>query len=365
MPFPAAEPCKELVRLARKKLQSRDTDGCLASADQAISLGADPLEVSYERWMCFMLRGDFESAWCETDRTEKARRSQAVSSLHEPIHERRVWDGSSLDGKTVLVRCYHGLGDTIQFVRFIPLLRKRATRVILQCQQALEPLLREFPGVDDLIFLESSAPVAPWETEIEIMELPYALRIRASTIPAQVPYLNVPGELIRAARNRLFAASDKAKTIGLVWGSGDWNLARNIALRKLEQLSEIPGIALFSLQRGEAASQINKCQRLKIADTECESNTIADTAATIMNLDLVISVDTMVAHLAGALGKPVWLLLPFCADWRWMLDRKDSLWYPTMRIFRQKRCGDWREPIEEVMRALKSDFNLLRCSRRQ
>jgi ADP-heptose:LPS heptosyltransferase len=135
--------------------------------------------------------------------------------------------------------------------------------------------------------------------------------------------------------------------VGLVWSSGDWNPARNVDLAELLPLTRIDGVQLFSLQRGEAAERLRALK--STVCTECDSGTVLDTAAAILNLDLIISVDTMVAHLAGALGKPVWLLLPFSADWRWMAAREDSPWYPTMRLFRQARRGDWKRVIERLI----------------
>lgn len=352
---PATKPpfsAEEYVRLAAEYLEMRRIEESLACSERAIQLGADPLSVSYQRWMCFMLRGDLESAWRETDLTEAARRSANSTQSHLPLHLRRVWDGSSLEGKRVLVRCYHGLGDTIQFVRYIPLLRMRAAWIVVQCQRRLAPLLQSLREIDELFFLEDGEVDAESDVQIELMELAYAFRTTLETIPCRVPYLRVSQVAFTEASCRCSAG---ALRIGLAWSSGDWNRARNIRLAQLADLgrsNETRDIAFYSLQRGDAAREILGCPHLRILDRERECKSITDTAATIAHMDLVISVDTMVAHLAGALGRPVWLLLPFCADWRWMLGRNDSPWYPAMRLFRQKSPGEWQPVVEEVSAAL-------------
>lgn len=316
-------------------------------------MGAAPVSVTYERWMCFMLRGEFERAWRETDCAEAARlRDPAACERNAalPPHLRRVWDGTPLENKDVLVRCYHGLGDTIQFIRYLPLLKQRARRVFLQCQSELIPLLASVPGKDRVFSLDEDVPLADRPVEIELMELAYAFRTTLATIPNRVPYLRPR----RSACASKHLASRRGTTkIGLAWSSGNWDPQRNIPLQKLAFLNNVPNLRLFSLQRGPAAGEIAANPDLRVTQTEESRGAIVDTASTILKLDLVISVDTMVAHLAGALGKPVWLLLPFCADWRWMLDRRDSPWYPTMRIFRQPRPHEWDSVAHNVAAALR------------
>jgi hypothetical protein len=302
-----------------------------------------------------MMLGDFERAWRETDRSEAQRKSSGCSTRHLPLHERRVWDGAPLEGKTVMVRCYHGLGDTIQFARFLPALRSIARRVNVQAQSSLLPLLQSMPGADTIFRLDAlggNEPEPEFESEIELMELPYALRTSARTLPDKAPYLRVQPNIVQHRREELIARGLSADrvNVGLVWSSGSWNAERNVDFAMLSALDSVPGVRFFSLQRSLAAQQPETSEReLKVIPTEHEWGTPLDTAAVILNLDLVISVDTMVAHLAGALGKRVWTMLPFRADWRWMLDREDSPWYPTMRLFRQPRPGTW-EPVIKLVR---------------
>jgi hypothetical protein len=311
-------------------------------------LGSQPEEHAHERWMCLMMLGRFDLAWQETDRTEARRKVRKERMEHLPPHMRRVWDGTPVAGTRVLVRCYHGLGDTIQFARYIPVLRGIAQSVTLQAQESLAPLIQSIAGIDRILSLHERAEDVDFDVELELMELPYIFRSNLATIPAAVPYLHVPAEKVkqRQAEMETLGARTDVLRVGLVWSSGDWNPDRNLDLWELRHLAGIEGVQLFSLQRGDAAHQLRAIG--SILPAERQSGTVMDTAAAILNLELIISVDTMVAHLAGALGKPVWLLLPFSADWRWMAAREDSPWYPTMRLFRQTRPGDWKRVIERL-----------------
>jgi hypothetical protein len=340
----AAEHCLALAGTAYSQNRFEEA---LAKYNEAMLLGVDPVEHAYQRWTCLMMLGWFESAWQETDRTEQRRRARGESTNHLPLHLRRVWDGTPLTGKRVLVRCYHGLGDTIQFVRYTPLLRRVASTVILQPQESLMPLL-DANGITEIAHHGNTSKHVGVDVEVELMELPYIFRTSVETIPANIPYLHVASSRVKSRRAELEDLGLRAGTlnVGVVWSSGDWNPERNVDLGDMRRLGQIEGLRLFSLQRGEAARALRDSKWM--LDTEDACGTVVDTAATILNLDLIISVDTMVAHLAGALGKPVWLLLPFAADWRWMAARTDSPWYPTMRLFRQERRGDWKRVIERV-----------------
>jgi hypothetical protein len=340
------ERCLEQARIA---FDENGFEDALSGYNEAMLLGVDPAEHAYERWMCLMMLGWFDFAWQETDRTEERRRARGESMEHLPEHLRRVWDGTPLAGKRVLVRCYHGLGDTIQFVRYLPMLSRVASTVMLQPQESLVPLLRSTTGNNRIVSASEIIEDRDVDVEVELMELPYIFRTGVETIPADVPYLDIPTETVESRRGEMEKSGLTAETVnvGLVWSSGDWNPERNVELAELRRLARIEGLRFFSLQRGEAADSLR--EHAWIVPTERASGTVVDTAAAILNLDLIISVDTMVAHLAGALGKAVWLLLPFAADWRWMAKREDSPWYPTMRLFRQERRGDWKRVIERVI----------------
>jgi hypothetical protein len=307
-------------------------------------------------WMSHMLRGNFASAWHLADKERERRRLAGITGTGWPRHMRPVWDGAGLTGARVLVRCYHGLGDTIHFSRYLPLLAERAALVRVEAQPELIPLLRTLPGRFALIPLGAEDhPPARFgcEVEIEITELPHAFRATLDTIPAAIPYLRSDPERADEAARRLPARAAGRRRVGLVWTAGGWKKERSVPLEQLSPLAGIPGVALVNLQRGPEY----RCRRETPAPLPLvnvfDTDDIADAAATIAALDLVITVDTMVAHLAGALGAPVWLMLHVAADWRWLLDRSDSPWYPTMRLFRQRRPGEWGPVIGKVAAALR------------
>jgi hypothetical protein len=305
-------------------------------------------------WMSHMLLGDFESAWRLADADRDRRGHAGISGTDWPRHLRPVWDGAELRGARVLVRCYHGLGDTIHFARYLPLLAKRAARVRVEAQPELIPLLRTLPGCFDLLPLGAEDhPPARFgcNAEIDVTELPHAFRTTIGGIPAAIPYLRAERDRSDEAARRLSAAS-RSRRVGLVWAAGAWKTERSVRLEKLSPLAAIPGVVLVNLQRGPEYRISREPPVLPSMIEVFATDAIAEAAATIANLDLVVTVDTMVAHLAGALGVPVWLMLHFAADWRWLTDRTRSPWYPTMRLFRQKLPGDWDAVIAEVVEAL-------------
>lgn len=283
-------------------------------------------------WMEHMRRGDFAAAWEISDRVLRER--AGVPCAHLPRHFQYFWNGEPLDGKRVLVRCYHGLGDTIQFIRYAPLLKSVAKEVVVWAQPKLIPLLRSVGGIDLLLPLHDGVPDVEFDADIELMELPHFFRTTLATIPASVPYLHVtPAPLSRTAK----------LAVGLTWAGGAWDQTRSIPRDALQPLTRIPGVDWYIFQRDEP-----------LADWPQSLGTIVNAelheeARIIKALDLMISVDTMTAHLAGALGVPVWTLLQKNADWRWMERRDDTPWYPTMRLFRQEQQGDWTTVIDRVV----------------
>jgi hypothetical protein len=279
-----------------------------------------------------MRRGDFAAAWSVCDDVLLRRLRERAPRHVGPRHLQYVWDGRPLDGARVLVRCYHGLGDTLQFVRFLPRLRARAREVLLWVQPALIPLLATADGIDRLLPLHDGSPGVEYDVDVELMELPHALRIEARDLPGRVPYLHV-----RDAAPRV---STPSRRVGLTWRAGDWDPARSIPEDLLASLAGVPGVQWSSLQFGVAPPSF------AVEDLACRD--VAAQAQRMTSLDLIVTVDTMTAHLAGALGLSVWLLLAEPADWRWMAGRDDSPWYPTMRILRQPRPGDWAAVIAQL-----------------
>jgi hypothetical protein len=280
-------------------------------------------------WMAAARGGDFPRAWDIADRALALRRG--ATCWHLPRHEQWVWDGRALTDRRVLVRCYHGLGDTIQYARFLPALGQVAREVVVWAQPSLLRLLEKLPGARELLPLHDGLPSTDYEVDVEIMELGHALRIGLECLPGRVPYFRVPPAPRRTS----------GFSVGLLSQAGDFMAWRTVPPDLLVScLADLP-VALFGLQLGGLPGT-----------TDLSTPDILSLAARLQGLDLVITADTMVAHLSGALGVPTWTLLPTPADWRWMDDRDDSPWYPSMRLFRQPTPGDWRSVLRAVRAAL-------------
>jgi len=285
-------------------------------------------------WKEAMRAGDFARAWAISDRD--ILRPLHPSKHTGPRHLQRIWRGEPLADKHVLVRCYHGLGDTIQFLRFMQPLRRVARSVTLWCQAELLPLVERAGGVDRALPLHDGTPDVEFEVDIEIMEVPHALKVGKKQIEMRVPYLTLPPKSMPVSTDR------DGLAIGLVWEVGQWDKRRAVPPELLRHLA-VPGIALHSLQR-DAGKEELAC----IGARDISTSDIATLGHLLNQLDLVICVDTMVAHLAGALGCEAWVLLHADCDWRWPLSGCRSLWYPSLRLFHQKTAGDWRAVVAEV-----------------
>jgi hypothetical protein len=280
-----------------------------------------------------MRAGAFDAAWTVSDAVLRARDPATRDDPALPYHLRWVWDGRGLEGRQVLVRCYHGLGDTLQFCRYLPALRRRAAHVTLEAQPELLPLLRSLPGPDRLIPFRPDAPAPVSECDNEIMELAHALRLA----PHGAPYLAAE-PLPRPASGLL---------VGLCWQAGGWDPGRSVPLQALAPLGQAPGVRLVSLQRGPGMAELSAAGAPPVLDTGDHSADVGAVARLLATLDLVVTVDTMVAHLAGALGRPTWLLLKAEADWRWMAGGRSG-WYESVRLYRQARPGQWADPLAQM-----------------
>jgi tetratricopeptide (TPR) repeat protein len=321
-------------------------DEAVACWRRALELKPDYADAHLGLAMAQLLRGDFQQGWLEYEwrwRTKQA----SPRPFRQPL-----WDGSSLAGHTILLHAEQGLGDTLQFVRYAPLVKRLGGTVLLECQRPLVALLVTCPGVDRLV--GQGDPLPDFTTHAPLLSLPRILGTPLDAIPAKVPYLFASPALVDSWRETL--RDVRGYKIGINWqgraGQGSW-LARNVPLQQFAKLAEIPGVRLISLQKGAARDELAQAgETFPLVDLGDQLDQAAgafmDTAAIMMNLDLVITSDTAVPHLAGALGVPVWLALPFAPDWRWLLERSDSPWYPTMRLFRPRERGNWQSVFDGI-----------------
>jgi hypothetical protein len=333
-----------LLQQAESLLERRDLYAAIMTFDKAEMSGADLDRCAAGRWMSHMLAGNFAAAWKESD----AIRARGYPDPH------RLWEGEDLRDKRVIVRCLHGLGDAVQFLRFAPRLRGLTSRLIVEVAPPLLQLAHCFRGVGEVVSWGSHARAYPleWDVQIEVMELPYLFRTGQTELPLATKYLEVPPSAkIRVAQTM---GSATVPRVGVVWAAGEWNPARTLPFATLINLFRNSNYEFWNLQGGPAREDgkiVAACSQLRDA-AECGDG-ILTLAAVISELDLVITVDTLAAHLAGALGKPAWVLLQDAADWRWMTDRSDSPWYPSLRLFRQTTPGDWDGVISSVQDRLK------------
>ena len=295
----------------------------------------DFAEARWNQSLLSLLTGDFPQGWAGYQWRWKAKICQP-RDFPQPL-----WDGQPLEGKTILLHAVQGLGDTIQFIRYATLVKKAGARVLVECQKPLVRLLAGCRGVDALIGRGDELP--PFDVQAPLLSLPGIFGTSLETIPADVPYLFADSGLAEHWRREL--ASIAAFKIGIAWRGSPIHRndrARSFPLSCFEPLANLPGIHLFSLQKGPGAEELQAaCDHFPVAELGSRLNDFMDTAAVMRNLDLVITCDTSIAHLAGALGVPVWVAMPLVPDWRWLLGRDDSPWYPAMRLFRQKSLGDW------------------------
>ena len=322
----------------------------LASYDTAVALQPDFVDAHWNRGVLLLLLGRFETGWAQFEWRKRLDPPCGNRTFRQPL-----WLGQQdIAGKTIFIHWEQGFGDTIQFCRYAKRLRDIGARVILSVQLPLLRLIRLMdPRIE--VIAEAEAPGA-FDYHCPLASLPLALRTMLQTIPSEPRYLHAEGETRRHWQQRL-SGLDGLK-VGLVWAGsarqGDPRLElidsrRSIPLAACAPLAQVPGVSYVSLQKGPAAAQLREASPgLQLHDWTDELEDFADTAALVDALDLVISVDTAVAHLAGALGKPVWLLNRFDTCWRWLEDRRDSPWYPSARLFRQPAIGDWSSVIAEV-----------------
>jgi hypothetical protein len=318
----------------------------VAACDAAIRLRPDFAQAYWNRSFAELLAGDYAPAWDDYEwRKRHARFGQYFRRLPGP-----EWRGEALAGRRLLVLAEQGLGDAIQFARFLPLLRERGAHVVLACAPSLLAVLAPLP----VEVVAKAATPPPHDLWVDQMSLPRLLGTRVASIPAAGGYLAADPARVAAWRGRL----PSGKRVGLVWAGnpGHSNDARrSVPVAQLAPLLACRSVRFVSLQVGPNSGE---AARLGLADNAATLTDFGETAALASALDLVIAVDTSTAHLAGALGRPVWVLLPYAPDWRWLIGRDDSPWYASMRLFRQHQPGDWAGVIARVAAALEQRYHI-------
>jgi tetratricopeptide (TPR) repeat protein len=322
----------------------------LSAYEKAIRLRPDDAEAHWNEALTRLLTGDFARGW------EKYEWRWKNQKLGPPRVEtdKPLWLGrEDVAGKTVLIHPEQGLGDAIQFIRYASLVAGRGAKVLVACHRTLRRLFSTVEGVAAAI-TPDEAP-RDFDCHVPLMSLPLAFGTTLETIPARTPYVRAEADEVQRWRGRL-ASSDRLK-VGVAWaGSPKFPAAKakSCPVERLLPLVETPGCAFFSLQKGVAGADVARLNAngQRVPDYTAELGDFSDTAALVSVLDLVITIDTAIAHLAGALGKPVWIMLPFASDWRWLIGREDSPWYPSARLFRQPRFGDWDSVVQRVAEQL-------------
>jgi tetratricopeptide (TPR) repeat protein len=318
----------------------------IACFERAQAVKPDLVDAQVNESLARLALGDFEAGW------KKYEWRRLTASFHRRKSPRPLWLGNwDLSGKTILLHGEQGLGDTLQFSRYVPRVARQGAQIILAVQRPLAPLLAGLAGVS--ILRAQGDAIPPYDCYCPLPSLPLAFQTAVTTIPAEVPYVSVPAD--RNAKWRPAMEAIGRPRIGLMWAGNlaHPNRRRWIPLRLLLPLTQTRDVHFVALQRELPEGDAQLLESANVAtflgDRQAD---LADTAAIIAALDLVITVDTSIAHLAGAMGKPVWVLLPFSADWRWLRHRHDSPWYPTARLFRQPALGDWAGAVTQVGNAL-------------
>ncbi len=320
----------------------------LSCFDRTLTLNPEHVDCHWDRSLALLQKGDLEAGFEEYEWRWKLDRSPP-RDFAQPL-----WDGGNFKGKTLLVHQEQDFGDMIQFARFLPAVKALGGTVVVEAQPELTGLFSTLEGVDKVI--DKGAQLPDFDLYVPMLSLGRLLGVTQDAIPAKMPYIHPP-ELHPV---QLPASLGRIKKIGIAWAGkpthqNDRN--RSCPFTHFVDLLGLAGISVFSLQKGRPIAEVAEAgAEALVTDIGSRLKDFAETAAVIQQLDLVITVDTAVAHLAGALGKPVWVALPFPPDWRWMLGRRDTPWYPSMRLFRQRRFGAWGPVFVDIRRALRDDF---------
>lgn len=319
-------------------------DAALREYDRALAIEADNERANWNKALTLLLAGRFEEAWPLYEARWGSFRKIGKPKFAEP-----EWDGSEGNG-TILLYCEQAFGDAIQFLRFLPLVRQRGWRIVLECAPNIQRLFEDSGLADAVIAFRQPRPA--FECWLPIMSLPRIFGISVDTVPAEIPYL---GGAKNQTDGKAVPRREDTLNVGIVWQGSLTNKPghiRSCRLTDFAHLRKVDGVALFSLQSQISSEDAALLEEYSIPDLESGLMDFADTAAVVRQMELVISIDTAMVHLSGALGCPTWVILPVFPDWRWMRDREDSPWYPGMRLFRQKTFGDWTSLFGRVAEEL-------------
>jgi len=335
-----------LVNLGGAQQAAGNLVAALNSFKTAISIDPNHADAHWNRGLARLLGGDLAAGFADYEWRWR------LPEFHPRHQNIPAWGGGGLHNLTLLIHSEQGYGDTIQLIRYGSLLSEQGTRVILETHAPLRRLMQSAPGVDQVLVRGESLPDV--DLQVPILSLPHFCATTLDTVPASIPYLRPPADEAMNFGDGVHGADTR---VGIVWSGrpshkNDRN--RSCSLSYFRPLGQIPGVRLFSLQIGGKDAELDGDD---IVDLSPLLEDFAATASAIAGLDLIVSVDTAVAHLAGAMGKPCWLLLPFAPDWRWLLDRDDSPWYPSLHLFRQERPGDWSVVMKRVIDKLAADLN--------
>jgi hypothetical protein len=329
--------------------RQRQPQKAIPYLERAIELQPKYAQAHFNLGMSLLQLGDYTRGFAEY---EWRWQTGQFTPFHSPHPQ---WDGQPVPDKTLLIYTEQGAGDAIQFARYLPMAAARCKKLILVCRQDLMPLFATIPGIAE-IREAGQINVAEFDTYLPLLSLPNVCGTTVETIPADVPYLDVAA-IRRRKENPALALppSDQFK-VGFVWAGSPTHRVdrhRSCALKEFLPVLRVAGVSFYSLQKGERHKELAGLPpEVQVQNLEPLLGDFGDLAVIIEQLDLVISVDTSVAHMAGALAKPVWTLLTDVADWRWMLEGETTSWYPTMRLFRQTRPGDWAGLMERVAHEL-------------
>jgi tetratricopeptide (TPR) repeat protein len=325
-------------------------DSALTYYKKAITIDPNFADAHWNMSHVLLIKGQFQEGWKEYEWRWKVKELYRHSLPQKRNFCQPLWDGSDINGRIILLYAEQGFGDTIQFIRYASLVAQYGATVIVECPDKLTSLLQNTEGVHKVVSYRDQLP--EFDVHCPLLSLPSLFNTTLDNIPAKVPYI-IPNLTLVQEWREVINYSDFNLKIGLVWATDRLPKEKSCSLQVFSSLTSLNDISFYSLQKGEPAIQAKKPPKgMTFFDYTEKISDFSDTAAFIMNLDLVISVDTAVAHLAGALGKPVWTLLPFTPDWRWMLNREDSPWYPTMKLFRQSAPGNWNAVMARVQKEL-------------